>query len=62
MRRCTVQFHVLRERFWSQRLLALYPCGRQADALRAYRDLRSILVEQLGIEPRPELLRGGRGE
>jgi Bacterial transcriptional activator domain len=42
-------------RFWAQRLLALYRCGRQADALRAYRELRAVLVEQLGIEPGPEL-------
>jgi DNA-binding SARP family transcriptional activator/pimeloyl-ACP methyl ester carboxylesterase len=47
--------HPLRERFWAQRVLALYRCGRQADALRAYRELRAILVEQLGIEPTPEL-------
>jgi DNA-binding SARP family transcriptional activator/pimeloyl-ACP methyl ester carboxylesterase len=47
--------HPLRERFWSQRLLALYRAGRQADALRAYRELRSTLVDQLGIEPGPEL-------
>jgi DNA-binding SARP family transcriptional activator/pimeloyl-ACP methyl ester carboxylesterase len=45
----------LRERFWSQRLLALYRAGRQADALRAYRELRSTLIGQLGIEPGPEL-------
>ncbi|HEY1004507.1 MAG TPA: BTAD domain-containing putative transcriptional regulator [Streptosporangiaceae bacterium] len=47
--------HPLRERFWAQRLLALYRCGRQADALRAYRELRAVLVRQLGIEPGPEL-------
>ena len=47
--------HPLRERFWFQRLLALYRCGRQADALRAYRELRTVLVEQLGIEPGPEV-------
>jgi hypothetical protein len=39
--------HPLRERFWAQWLLALYRCGRQADALRAYRELRSRLIEQL---------------
>jgi DNA-binding SARP family transcriptional activator/pimeloyl-ACP methyl ester carboxylesterase len=49
------QKHPLRERFWAQRLLALYRCGRQADALRAYRDVRTVLVGQLGIEPGPEL-------
>src|ERR1700679_3509616 len=47
--------HPLRERFWAQRLLALYRCGRQADALRAYREVRAVLVGQLGIEPGPEL-------
>jgi DNA-binding SARP family transcriptional activator/pimeloyl-ACP methyl ester carboxylesterase len=47
--------HPLRERFWFQRLLALYRSGRQADALRVYRELRSILAEQLGIEPGAEL-------
>jgi DNA-binding SARP family transcriptional activator/pimeloyl-ACP methyl ester carboxylesterase len=47
--------HPLRERFWFQRLLALYRAARQADALRAYRELRSVLVGQLGIEPGPGL-------
>jgi pimeloyl-ACP methyl ester carboxylesterase len=45
----------LRERLWSLRMLALYRAGRQADALRAYRDLRAILGEALGIEPGPAL-------
>jgi DNA-binding SARP family transcriptional activator len=43
--------HPLRERFWGQRITALYRAGRQADALRAYQQLRSTLVEELGIEP-----------
>ena len=47
--------HPLRERFWSLRMLALYRAGRQADALRAYRELRDILVAELAIEPGPEL-------
>ncbi len=47
--------HPLRERFWYQRLLALYRCGRQAEALRAYQQLRATLVDHLGIEPSPEL-------
>src|ERR1700722_13678927 len=45
----------LRERFWSLRMLALSRAGRQADALRAYRELRGILVAELAIEPGPEL-------
>ena len=41
----------MRERLWSQRMLALYRCGRQAEALRVFGDLRSILVSELGIDP-----------
>jgi WD40 repeat protein/DNA-binding SARP family transcriptional activator len=47
----------LRERLHAQRMLALYRCGRQADALEAYRQARAALVEQIGIEPGPELRR-----
>ena len=34
-----------------------YRCGRQADALEAYRRARAALAEQIGIEPGPELRR-----
>ena len=43
-----------RERFQAQRMLALYRSGRQADALAAYRDARTVL-DDLGLEPSPEL-------
>jgi predicted ATPase len=36
-------------------MLALYRSGRQADALAAYRDARTTLVEELGLEPGEEL-------
>jgi DNA-binding SARP family transcriptional activator/RecA/RadA recombinase len=45
----------LRERLHAQRMLALYRSGRQAQALHAYRQARSALVEQVGVEPGPEL-------
>ena len=41
----------MRERLWSQRMLALYRSGRQVEALRVFQDLRAVLVAELGIEP-----------
>ena len=44
----------LRENLHSQRMLALYRAGRQADALEAFRDARQVLVEEIGVEPGPD--------
>ncbi|HUH15936.1 MAG TPA: BTAD domain-containing putative transcriptional regulator [Gaiellaceae bacterium] len=50
-----VRGHPLQERLRRQQMLALYRCGRQADALAAYREGRARLVDELGIEPGEEL-------
>jgi DNA-binding SARP family transcriptional activator len=47
----------LRERRWGQAMLALYRAGRQAEALRLYDEGRSLLRDQLGLEPGPDLRR-----
>ncbi|MFI6441464.1 BTAD domain-containing putative transcriptional regulator [Streptomyces sp. NPDC050759] len=60
--------HPLRESYHRQLMLALHRTGRQAEALAVHRDLRTHLVEELGVEPGPavraahvEVLRGGDG-
>ncbi|MFK4271394.1 AfsR/SARP family transcriptional regulator [Streptomyces milbemycinicus] len=44
-----------RERLSCQMMLALYRCGRQTDALAAYRRIRVELVERYGLEPTREM-------
>jgi peptide/nickel transport system substrate-binding protein len=50
-----VAAHPLSERLHAQRMLALYRCGRQAEALEAYRHARAVLVDEVGVEPGSEL-------
>ncbi|WP_143174027.1 AfsR/SARP family transcriptional regulator [Streptoalloteichus hindustanus] len=47
----------LRERLRGQLMTALRRCGRRAEALQAFQEARAVTVEQLGVEPGPELRR-----
>lgn len=47
--------HELDERFRSRLMVALYRLGRHADALSAYREYRTVVHRELGIEPSMEL-------
>ncbi|MBW8088085.1 AfsR/SARP family transcriptional regulator [Streptomyces hygroscopicus subsp. hygroscopicus] len=49
--------HPWREGAWRVLALALYRTGRQGDALAVLRRARTLLVEELGVDPGPELRR-----
>jgi DNA-binding SARP family transcriptional activator len=49
-----------RDRSRALLIRSLASAGRQADALRAFQDYRSLLVEELGTEPSPEVVRTER--
>ena len=47
--------HPLRERLRALHMLALYRAGRQAEALESFTEARRRLVDELGLEPGPDL-------
>ena len=53
--RSVVDANPLEERMWGLLMRCLYQAGRQADALRAYQELREVLVDQLGVDPSTEI-------
>ncbi|MFI6098973.1 BTAD domain-containing putative transcriptional regulator [Lentzea sp. NPDC051213] len=54
LRSLTAQ-HPFRETFWGQLMLALAQSGQQAAALAAYQEIRSLLADELGVDPGAEL-------
>ncbi len=43
------------ERFRGQHMLALYRAGRQSEALRSFQEIRTLLIDELGVDPTREL-------
>jgi len=54
LRTCVLS-HPLHERFRYHLMLALYQSGRQVEALRTYEEFRTMLGDEVGIEPDPSL-------
>jgi len=52
-----VAAHPLHEALWCRLMTALYHCGRTADALAAYAEIRALLAAEVGVDPGPDLIR-----
>lgn len=53
--RSLVSRHPLNEWLHGQLITALHRSGRRGDALRSYQELRTVLQEELGLDPSPAL-------
>ncbi|MET9276035.1 BTAD domain-containing putative transcriptional regulator [Kribbella sp. NPDC003557] len=51
-----VKEHPLREGLRAAHMKALYRAGRQTEALESYDELRQLLLDDLGLDPGPELV------
>jgi predicted ATPase/DNA-binding SARP family transcriptional activator len=51
-----VKEHPLREGLRAAHMKALYRSGRQTEALESFDELRQLLLEDLGLDPSPELV------
>ncbi|MDQ2585424.1 AfsR/SARP family transcriptional regulator [Saccharothrix yanglingensis] len=59
--RALTREHPFDERFWGLLVRALHASGRQAEALAAYRSVRALLADELGVDPGPRLQELHRG-
>jgi DNA-binding SARP family transcriptional activator/Tfp pilus assembly protein PilF len=50
-----VKEHPLREQLHAYYLMALHRCGRREEAIAAYQNARRVIVDELGLEPGPQL-------
>ena len=50
-----VTLYPYQESLWLLLITALYQAGRQADALDTYRRVRQLLIDDLGLDPGPQL-------
>jgi len=50
-----VAVYPFREQFRAHQMVALYRCGRQAEALAGFHQLRVRLASELGVDPSPQL-------
>ncbi|MFI6815444.1 BTAD domain-containing putative transcriptional regulator [Nonomuraea sp. NPDC050328] len=48
--------HPLRERLRAVHIRALYRAGRQSEALDSFTELRTLLLDELGVDPSPQLV------
>jgi DNA-binding SARP family transcriptional activator/predicted ATPase len=53
--RRTVEDNPFNEPMWEELIHAYYLAGRQVDALRAFKEAKTILGDELGLEPGPRL-------
>ncbi|MFF5056773.1 BTAD domain-containing putative transcriptional regulator [Micromonospora sp. NPDC000663] len=49
--------HPMHENFYALLMTAYYRCGRAGNALEAFRQIRTVLRSELGVEPGPRLQR-----
>lgn len=50
-----VEQNPLREKRWALLMRSLHGCGRRAEALDAFHRAREVLLDELGLDPGPEL-------